>query len=233
MTAMISNSSSSAHREDKPSARSAGEGTGAEIRDIFARPRPRYRDRATAAVRTPVHDVPEACRVWMAAAFLLGAIARDTLGDPDAAGRALQRALDLTAPDPGLPPILIQPPPRLPDRHPRHHGADAAMICQTADLLARLDRPAPPPGQPAHYLEALSHGEIRVLRYLQTNLSAREIASELYISVNTVKTHQRHLYRKLGAHSRTQAVGQARALGLLAPSARAANRESQRDEYQL
>ena len=66
--------------------------------------------------------------------------------------------------------------------------------------------------------ESLTHGETRVLHYLPTNLSAREIADELYLSVNTVKTHQRHLYAKLGARSRTQAVEQARALGLLAPS---------------
>jgi LuxR family maltose regulon positive regulatory protein len=59
-----------------------------------------------------------------------------------------------------------------------------------------------------------------VLRYLPTNLSAREIADELYVSVNTVKTHQRHLYQKLGARGRSQAVERARALGLLAPSAR-------------
>jgi len=66
--------------------------------------------------------------------------------------------------------------------------------------------------------EALTHGETRVLHYLPTNLSAREIAGELYLSVNMVKTHQRHLHRKLGARSLTQAVEQAHALGLLAPS---------------
>jgi LuxR family transcriptional regulator, maltose regulon positive regulatory protein len=55
---------------------------------------------------------------------------------------------------------------------------------------------------------------------MPTNLSAREIARELYVSVNTVKTHQRHLYQKLGARSRTEAVQQARTLGLLAPSSR-------------
>jgi Bacterial regulatory proteins, luxR family len=55
---------------------------------------------------------------------------------------------------------------------------------------------------------------------LDTNLSAREIAGELCLSVNTVKTHQRHLYQKLGARSRTQAVEQARALGLLASFSR-------------
>jgi LuxR family transcriptional regulator, maltose regulon positive regulatory protein len=67
---------------------------------------------------------------------------------------------------------------------------------------------------------ALTHGESRVLHYLPTNLSAREIAGELYLSVNTIKTHQRHLYQKLGARNRSQAVDQARALGLLAPPAR-------------
>src|SRR5580692_4746900 len=83
----------------------------------------------------------------------------------------------------------------------------------------------------ARRLEALTNGETRVLHYLPTNLSAREIAGELYLSVNTVKTHQRHLYRKLGARSRTQAVDQARTLGLLAPTPRrrSANRRCGHD----
>ena len=59
-----------------------------------------------------------------------------------------------------------------------------------------------------------------MLRYLPTNLSAREIANELYVSTNTVKTHMHHLYAKLGTHGRGEAVERARALGLLAPSAR-------------
>ena len=74
-----------------------------------------------------------------------------------------------------------------------------------------------PPGVP---LEPLSNSEIRVLRYLPTHLSAPEIASQLSVSTATVKTHLRNLYAKLGAHSRAEAVGSARALGLLAPSAR-------------
>jgi LuxR family transcriptional regulator, maltose regulon positive regulatory protein len=56
-----------------------------------------------------------------------------------------------------------------------------------------------------------------VLRYLPTHLSAPEIAHELYVSTNTVKTHMRHLYAKLGTHRRAETI--ARALGLLAPSA--------------
>jgi LuxR family transcriptional regulator, maltose regulon positive regulatory protein len=66
--------------------------------------------------------------------------------------------------------------------------------------------------------EPLTGSETRVLRYLPTHLSAQGIAGELYISANTVKTHVRTIYRKLGAHRRDDAVARARALGLLAPS---------------
>ena len=68
--------------------------------------------------------------------------------------------------------------------------------------------------------EPLSNSETRVLRYLPTNLSVPEIADVLSVSVNTVRTHMRHLYAKLGAHHRTEVVKRARALGLLAPSSR-------------
>ena len=71
-------------------------------------------------------------------------------------------------------------------------------------------------GSALRLLEPLSQSEIRVLRHMPTNLSAPEIAREL--SVHTVRTHVRHLFAKLGAHRRTEAVARARALGLLAPS---------------
>jgi LuxR family transcriptional regulator, maltose regulon positive regulatory protein len=57
-----------------------------------------------------------------------------------------------------------------------------------------------------------------VLRYLPTNLSMPEIARELSVSPNTVKTHVRHLYAKFGTHHRTEAVDLARSLGMLAAS---------------
>jgi DNA-binding CsgD family transcriptional regulator len=65
--------------------------------------------------------------------------------------------------------------------------------------------------------EPLSQAEARILRFLQTSLSAPEIASELYVSVNTVRTHMRHVYDKPDAHRRLEAIDRARALGLLAP----------------
>ena len=54
-----------------------------------------------------------------------------------------------------------------------------------------------------------------MLRSLAAGLSRREIGEQLYISLNTVKTHTRELYRKLGATSRSNALARAEALGLL------------------
>jgi ATP/maltotriose-dependent transcriptional regulator MalT len=59
-------------------------------------------------------------------------------------------------------------------------------------------------------LEPLSNSEIRVLRYLPTNLSGPEIANELSISPNTVKTHIHNLHMKLGTHRRGEAVARPR-----------------------
>ena len=64
-------------------------------------------------------------------------------------------------------------------------------------------------------VEEPSAAELAVLRCLATSLSRREIGEQLYISLNTVKTHTRELYRKLGATSRAEAVARAGALGLL------------------
>jgi LuxR family transcriptional regulator, maltose regulon positive regulatory protein len=98
-------------------------------------------------------------------------------------------------------------------------AAHARLIAEILNVLAG-QKPGSPPAGPQHLREPLSQAEARVLRYLPTKLSAPEIADELYLSVNTVKTHMRHLYDKLGVHRRHEAVEQARALGLLAPSPR-------------
>ena len=64
-------------------------------------------------------------------------------------------------------------------------------------------------------IDPLTDREQTILRYLGSTLSTAEIAAELYLSVNTVKTHQRGVYRKLGATRRRDAVRRARLLHLL------------------
>lgn len=68
---------------------------------------------------------------------------------------------------------------------------------------------------PAALVVPLSEREQVVLRYLSSRLSAGEIADELYVSVNTVKTHIKSIYRKLGTNRRWDAVKRARQLQLL------------------
>jgi LuxR family maltose regulon positive regulatory protein len=157
--------------------------------------------------------------VWLTQAFLLEAIARDALGDQGAAGRALERALDLAEPDGALTMFLLCPVPGLLERHARHGTSHAALLAEIQNLLAGR-RLAPPHAGPQPLLESLSDSELRVLRYLPTNLTAPEIAVELYVSRHTVKTHMRNLYAKLGTHRRAETVARARDLGLLASSAR-------------
>jgi LuxR family maltose regulon positive regulatory protein len=91
--------------------------------------------------------------------------------------------------------------------------ADAGRLPALADeVAAEIERGRSPNGAPA---EPPSAAELSVLRLLATDLSQREIAAELYLSLNTVKTHTRSLYRKLGVASREEAVARANALGLL------------------
>jgi DNA-binding CsgD family transcriptional regulator len=106
-----------------------------------------------------------------------------------------------------------------------YRTAHAALIGEILGLLAG-NRPAPPPAGPRPPVEPLSDSELRVLRYLPTNLTTPEIVGELYVSVNTVRTHVGSLYVKLGAHRRADAVTRARDLGLLAPSTRSARQRA-------
>jgi LuxR family transcriptional regulator, maltose regulon positive regulatory protein len=177
--------------------------------------------RAATVALAPVLDgsAPVTNLGWTSQAFWLEAIARDALGDPAAAGRALEHALGLVEPDGAVFAFTLHPAPELLRRHAHRGTSHAALI---ADILRLIDgnQPALPRvelGQPS---DLLSGSEARILRFLPTNLSAPEIAGELSVSVNTVRTHVRHVYDKLGAHSRAEAVDQARALGLLAPSSR-------------
>jgi DNA-binding CsgD family transcriptional regulator len=99
-----------------------------------------------------------------------------------------------------------------------HGAAEGALVAEIAGLLGEVTRSARPSAEPPWPGEPLTKSETRVLHYLPTHLGAPEIAAELYLSANTVKTHLRHLYQKLGAHSRQEAVQRAQAIGLLTGS---------------
>jgi LuxR family transcriptional regulator, maltose regulon positive regulatory protein len=157
---------------------------------------------------------------WEIQALLLKARVEDALGDTGASSRALERALELAEPDGLLLPFLLDPTPDLLERHSRLRTTHAALISDILSLLAGHTPPARP-GDAAPLQEPLSESELRVLRYLPTNLRGPEIASELFVSLNTIRAHLRNLYAKLGVHSRTEAVERARELGLLSPSSRA------------
>jgi len=154
---------------------------------------------------------------WLVQAFLLQAITEDALGDPAAADRALERALDQAEPDQALFPFLLYPAPDLLERNARHCPWHADLIAGIQSLLAGTQS-APPPAAPPPSLEPLSTSELRVLRYLPTSLTAPEIADELCVSRHTVKSHMRKVYAKLGTHRRAETVARARALRLLTPS---------------
>jgi LuxR family maltose regulon positive regulatory protein len=145
--------------------------------------------------------------------LLLHAAAHDRLGDAPTADASIERALALAEPDGIVLPFVVAPVGELLERHRGHRTAHAALLSTILDVLAGS---SPPPEAPP-LLEPLSDAELRVLRYLPTNLKAHEIAAELIVSSNTVRTHMRHIYAKLDAHSRTEAVARARELGLLAP----------------
>jgi LuxR family transcriptional regulator, maltose regulon positive regulatory protein len=80
---------------------------------------------------------------------------------------------------------------------------------------ARHHRSSAPVAPADALVEQLTERELAVLRYLPTKLSQREISTELYVSLNTVKTHTSAIYRKLGVGDRKSAVRAAREFGIL------------------
>jgi LuxR family maltose regulon positive regulatory protein len=145
-------------------------------------------------------------------AHLLEALACRELGDERAARAAVERALHLAEPDRLILPFVMTGAWELLTALPPHGTSHAALISDILDVV-RGDDPAnataPEP------LEHLSPTELRVLRYLPTNLTRPEIAAELSVSLNTVNTHIRRIYTKLGATDRSSAVQRGRDLRLL------------------
>jgi LuxR family maltose regulon positive regulatory protein len=148
-------------------------------------------------------------------AHLLAALAHRQRGDQRAANRATDRALSLAEPDRLILPFAMTGSGPLLDALPKHETAHAALLTDILDVVHGSSMPTRDDAStPA--TDELSPSELRVLRYLPTNLSRPEIASELSLSVNTVNTHIRNIYAKLQAGNRSSAVQRARELRLLA-----------------
>jgi LuxR family transcriptional regulator, maltose regulon positive regulatory protein len=152
--------------------------------------------------------------VTVVEAQLLAALAHRALGDQNAANTATERALALAEPDRLVLPFVTTGAQELLKALPRHQTAHGALLADILDVLHGASLTANNES-PSQHIEELSPSELRVLRYLPTNLSRPEIASELSVSVNTVNTHIRSIYAKLQARNRSSAVQRARELRLL------------------
>jgi LuxR family maltose regulon positive regulatory protein len=181
---------------------------------------------AAAGILAALHDgqAPVPCPATLIEAWLLDAVARRRLADHTAAAESLERALALAAPE-GYPRVFVEggaPVRALLADHLHRGTAHRALAEELLEgLLSQVTGPvasrgggSPPPAVPV-LVESLSEREHVVLRYLPSMLSAGEIAAELYVSVNTVKTHIKSIYRKLDANRRWDAVRRARQLHLL------------------
>jgi LuxR family maltose regulon positive regulatory protein len=175
-------------------------------------------ERVTARERLPLP-------VAVAGAALTAAAA-EAEGDRGLAQRYAEQALDLAEPEGVRLPLAAA----MGDLDPvlrrllRFGTSHRSLIGEVIEL-ARSGT-APSPADVAPLDEALSDRELAVLRYLPTLLSSTEIAGELFVSVNTVKSHLKGVYRKLGVGNRREAVERARDLGLIAVSGLSVERRS-------
>jgi LuxR family maltose regulon positive regulatory protein len=135
------------------------------------------------------------------------AVVDDMGGDHERAQRALAEVVDLTEPE-GHVRLFLDA------------GREARRLLRslpahaTAHLQRILEQDAASP-TPASDTIGLSNRELLVLRYLPSRLSNAELAARLFVSPNTVKTHLRSIYRRLGVNGRREAVEEAERLGLI------------------
>ncbi|MFB9236041.1 LuxR C-terminal-related transcriptional regulator [Plantactinospora siamensis] len=210
-----------------PAVEAAGEPVAPALAVALARVRLLAGDPGGAARTLPDWTGPAAAGwpvpVRLAAGLLAALAARAGAGDgrPGPAGqlgqvgRIVERVLDLAEPD-GYRLVFTRSNPPVRDLLAAHRDSGTAHWPMLDELLAAGDAgTAVEPAAPAALGEPLTDRELTVLRYLQSILSNVEIASELSLSVNTVKTHVRNIYRKLDARRRREAVRRARELHLI------------------
>jgi LuxR family maltose regulon positive regulatory protein len=195
------------------------EAAGARLADAALRLADGAPDEALDVLAPLIDGTPKALHPRWATvhALLFDAAARDRLGDRAGSEASIERALELAEPDGVVLQFALAPVRELLERHPRHRTSHATLLTTILGVLAGRSPPGRDTAPPA---DELSEAELRVVRYLPSNLTAPEIGAELCVSANTVRTHLRHIYAKLGTHSRGEAVARARDLGLLAPGVR-------------
>jgi LuxR family maltose regulon positive regulatory protein len=158
-------------------------------------------------------DSPQAGRIsWHLATFALAAAAAQ---DDEAAHDALERALDLAAPELLRRPF-VEERARLRPLLERHGAGATKHGAFVRELLERGGPVEHAATSDAQLREPLTERERVVLGYLPSTMTAAEIAAALTVSEATVRTHLRHVYDKFGANGRRDAVARARVLGLLA-----------------
>jgi LuxR family transcriptional regulator, maltose regulon positive regulatory protein len=143
------------------------------------------------------------------------AVACELDGEGGAAREWIEQALELAEPELIRRPFLDAGPTVAVLLH-RTIRAGTAHRWLAGSLLAVLEaEPVPSSRRAAERGDTLSNKERVVLRYLPTMMPNREIAAELFVSVNTVKTHLKSIYRKLDTTSRRETVERARELRLI------------------
>ncbi|MGC9669972.1 LuxR C-terminal-related transcriptional regulator [Planosporangium sp. 12N6] len=152
---------------------------------------------------------------YTAEACLLHAVALRALGNRLAAGRVVERALHLANAAGLREPFLVNAP-LARDLLVTHLTAGTGYANVVTDVTGAVavDRPATAAARPAG-IEPLTERELIVLRHLRSMMSTTEIASLLCVSANTVKTHVKNVYRKLGVGRRRDAIRRAQEVGLI------------------
>jgi LuxR family maltose regulon positive regulatory protein len=171
---------------------------------------------AALAVLEPVRQQAEA-RDWAdkrLQAMVLQALAHHAAGADEKAVQQLDEALTLAAPG-GLIRLFVDEGPLLAALL-REAAAKGVALTYVQQLLAAFGETIVAQPQSAQNLpDPLTDRELEVLRLLNTDLTGPEIARELMVSLNTMRTHTKNIYAKLGAKSRRTALRRAEELDLL------------------
>jgi LuxR family transcriptional regulator, maltose regulon positive regulatory protein len=169
---------------------------------------------ADAAAAIGPYATGRASSVWATEACLLHARALRTLGNRVASERFLERALQLANVE-GLRQPFLANAALINDMLVSHLATGTGYPATIADLTGAVaGDPTTSPAPLQLGVDPLTERELTVLRHLRSMMSTAEIASMLCVSANTVKTHVKNVYRKLGVSRRRDAVRRAQEVGL-------------------